>query len=439
MALKERLVLDIRREEWPAFAGAFVYFFLVLCAYYVLRPVREEMAIQAGLKNIPWLYTGVFVGMLIMTPLFGWISSRLPRRVFLPVVYLFFSSNLILFYAAMKGQLPFINAAQTAVAFFIWLSIFNYIVVSVFWSFMTDIFNDLSAKRLFGAIAAGGSAGAMVGPIITATLVSTIGVPNLLLISATLLISCIGCILYLNRWAITHVDTQRGNADTAIGGGILDGLKLTVSSPYLLGICIYVMLLQVVGNVFYVEQLRVVSTELATPALRTQFFAQLDLAVNTLALFIQLFVTSALLRKLGLVFCLTVLPIIGVILLTVTGLVPTLMVIAVCTIIRRTAEFAVSKPAREVLFTVTSREERYKAKNVIDTVVSRGGDAVATWATTGLRGLGLGTSQITFAAIPLALAMVGFGAYLGRQQQQKAAAQAVLQEPAPTAAIAART
>lgn len=439
MALKEKLVLDIRREEWPAFAGAFLYFFLVLCAYYVLRPVREEMAIQAGLKNITWLYTGVFVGMLLMTPLFGWISSRLPRRIFLPVVYLFFSSNLVLFYSAMKGQLPLIDAAQTAIAFFIWLSIFNYMVVSVFWSFMTDIFNDLSAKRLFGAIAAGGSAGAMVGPIITGTLVTAIGIPNLLLISATLLISCIGCIVYLNRWAVTHVDTQRGNADAAIGGGVLDGLKLTFSSPYLLGICLYVMLLQMVGNVFYVEQLRVVSIELSTPALRTQFFAQLDLVVNALALFIQLFITSAMLRKLGIVFCLTVLPIIGVILLTVTGLAPTLMVIAVCTVIRRTAEFAIAKPAREVLFTVTSRDERYKAKNVVDTVVSRGADAVATWTTAGLRGLGLGTSQITLAAIPLALAMVGFGVYLGRQQQKRAAVQAVLQEPAPTGAIAAKT
>ena len=439
MALKEKLVLDIRREEWPAFAGAFVYFFLVLCAYYVLRPVREEMAIQAGLKNITWLYTGVFVGMLLMTPLFGWISSRLPRRIFLPIVYLFFSSNLILFYAAMKGQLPFIDAAQTAIAFFIWLSVFNYMIVSVFWSFMTDIFNDLSAKRLFGAIAAGGSAGAMVGPIITSTLVTAIGIPNLLLISATLLMSCIGCILYLNRWAVMNVDTQRGNADAAIGGGIWDGIKLTFSSPYLLGICVYVMLLQMVGNVFYVEQLRVVSIEIPTPALRTQFFAQLDLAVNALALFIQLFITSAMLRKLGIVFCLTVLPIIGVILLTVTGLAPTLMVVAVCTVIRRTAEFAIAKPAREVLFTVASREERYKAKNVVDTVVSRGADTIATWGTAGLRGLGLGTSQITFAAIPLALVMVGFGAYLGRQQQQRAAAQAALQKPAQTDAIAVKT
>ncbi len=424
MAFKEKLVLDIRREEWPAFAGAFAYFFLVLCAYYVLRPVREEMAIQAGLKNLPWIYTGVFMGMLVMTPLFGWISSRLPRRIFLPVVYLFFASNLALFYAAMHGQLPFVNAAQTAIAFFIWLSVFNYFIVSVFWSFMTDIFDDLSAKRLFGAIAAGGSAGAMVGPIITSTLVTTIGIPNLLLISAALLTSCIGCILYLNRWAVVNVDAQRGNTDAAMGGGILDGLKLAFSSPYLLSICLYIMLLQMVGNVFYVEQLRVASVELATPALRTQFFAHLDLAVNTLALLIQLFVTGAMLRKLGLVFCLTVLPVLGVILLTITGLFPTLIVVAVSTVIRRTAEFAISKPAREVLFTVTSREERYKAKNVVDTVVSRGADAAATWATAGLRGLGLGTSQIAFAAIPLALAMIGFGAFLGKQQQKKAAEQA---------------
>jgi ATP:ADP antiporter, AAA family len=416
--------IDIRREEWPAFMWAFFYFFFLLCAYYVLRPVRDEMGIQGGIKNLPWLFTGTFVGMLIVTPLFGWISSRWPRRTFLPLVYLFFVANLVFFYVAMKSEA--LDRTVVAASFFIWLSVFNYFVVSVFWSFMTDVFNGERAKRLFGGIAAGGSLGAMSGPAITAALVKQVGIPNLMLISAVLLGGAVVCIVGLGRWARKAAEDAKLSAtereaelakEVAMGGGILDGLKLAVGSPYLLTLCGYVLLLQILGTFFYLEQVRAMAENIPSSADRTQLFAQLDLSVNVITLIVQVFITSTLLRRAGIVFCLTILPALAVLSLGATAIMPTLAVISVCTVIRRSLEFAIAKPAREILYTVVTREERYKAKNVIDTVFTRGGDLMATWTHAGVRGLGLATSQMAIAAIPLSLLMMGTGIYLGRAQR----------------------
>jgi len=392
----------------------------LLCAYYVLRPVRDEMGIQGGIKNLPWLFTGTFVGMLIVTPLFGWVSSRWPRRTFLPLVYVFFIANLLAFYAAMQAST--FDKTTIAAAFFIWLSVFNYFVVSVFWSFMTDVFDSDSAKRLFGAIAAGGSMGAMVGPIITAALVKQAGVANLLLIASLLMGAAVVCVIGLGRWAARRASSDPGHErdEEPLGGGILDGIKLAFASPYLLTICGYVALLQLLGNYFYLEQLRVMAESIPSSAERTQLFAHLDLAVNTLTLVSQVFITSALVRRVGLIFCLILLPALAVFTLGITGLMPTLALISIATVIRRASEFAIGKPAREILFTVVSREERYKAKNVIDTVVSRGSDLVSTWGHAGLRSLGMSTAQMAFSAIPLCIFMIGAGVYLGRSQQQRA-------------------
>jgi ATP:ADP antiporter, AAA family len=416
-------VIDIKRDEWTAFAWAFCYFFFLLCAYYVLRPVRDEMGIQSGIKNLPWLWTGTFVGMLLITPLFGWISSKWPRRVFLPLVYFFFIANLVAFYFAFNTDA--IPKTAVAPAFYVWISVFNYFVVSVFWSFMTDVFSTERAKRLFGGIAAGGSIGAMTGPTITAALVKTVGIPQLMLISATLLGLAVVCIYGLSNWARTLTDMSDAERlvaqqkEQALGGGMLDGIKLIFKSRYLLIICGYMILGQALGTYFYLEQLRVVSETIPSSAERTQLFAKLDLAVNSIALFIQLFITSALLKRLGLVFCLTALPAVGVLSLGWTALMPTLATIAICTVVRRAMEFAISKPAREILYTVVTQEERYKSKNVIDTIVSRGGDLIATWTHAGIRTFGHATSGMALMAIPFAILMVGTGVYLGRAQKQK--------------------
>ncbi len=402
-------------------AWAFCYFFFLLCAYYVLRPVRDEMGIQGGLGNIPWLWTGTFVGMLLVTPLFGWITSRWPRRTFLPVVYAFFIANILVFYVAMKSDA--LDKQWVAAGFFIWLSVFNYFVVSVFWSFMTDIFDSTAAKRLFGAIAAGGSIGAMAGPIITAALVKQIGIPNLLLISASLMGCAIVCVVGLGRWARQTPGNAEADAK-ALGGTVLDGIRLAARSPYLLSICGYIFLLQALGTFFYLEQVRVMAETIPSSAERTQLFAQLDLAVNTLTLVAQLLATGPLLKRLGLVVALSILPALCIVTLGFAAMWPTLAVISLGTVLRRACEFAIGKPAREILFTVVSREERYKSKNFIDTVVSRGADVASTWSNAGLRGLGLGASQIAIVCIPLSIAMIAAGMYLGREQERRAGAPA---------------
>lgn len=421
-------LIDIKQDEWPAFLWSFAYFFFLLCAYYVLRPVRDEMGIQGGIRNLPWLFTGTFVGMLLVTPLFGWISSRWPRRQFLPAVYLFFIANLFGFYVAMQDKS--LDVMQVAAGFFIWLSVFNYFVVSVFWSFMTDIYDNVTAKRLFGAIAAGGSVGAMTGPLITAALVKSIGIPNLLLISALLLGCAVVCVVGLGRWAKQRQAARAAassansvspeDAEKAMGGGILDGIRLALASPYLLAICGYIFTLQALGTFFYLEQVRIMAETMSSSAERTQLFAQLDLAVNTITLITQVFITGALLRKIGLIFGLVILPIIAVFTLGITGLMPTLVVVSIASVIRRACEFAIGKPAREILYTVVSRQERYKAKNFIDTVVSRGSDVVSTWSHAGLRGLGMSTAQMAIAVIPVCFVMIGAGVYLGRQQERRA-------------------
>ncbi len=416
-------IIDIKRDEWIAFAWAFAYFFFLLCSYYVLRPVREEMGIQGGLKNLPWLWTATFVGMLAITPLFGWISSRWPRRIFLPIVYLFFITNILFFYVALQSSA--FDKSVVAKSFYVWISVFNYFVVSVFWSFMTDVFNSDRAKRLFGGIAAGGSLGAMAGPAITALLVKQVGVPNLLLISATLLGVSMLCIVGLGHWARHRAgmsDAERvaeAAQEQALGGGVLDGIKHVFQSPYLFAIACYIFLGQALGTYFYLEQLRLVAETIPTAAERTQLFAQIDLAVNAITLFLQLFVTSALVRRAGLLFCLAILPALAAISLGVTAALPTLTVIVVCTVMRRSMEYGISKPSREILFTGVSREDRYKTKSVIDTVVSRGGDAVSNWVHAGVRSLGFLTGGMALMAIPFALLMMGLGMYLGRTQQQR--------------------
>lgn len=408
-------LLNVRKEEWPAVVWSFLYFFSLLSGYYVLRPVRDEMGILGGIKNLPWMFTGTFLGMLATMPLFGAAAARFPRHVLVPAIYGFVISNLLFFFFAMHlGWAP----ALVAKAFFVWLSVINYFMVSVFWSFMSDLYESEQAKRLFPVIAAGGSLGAFIGPLITAALVKRIGIASLFLVSAGLFVCAIFCVRSLLHWAGAHSRGERQRGE-AVGGGIFSGLTLAVANPYLLAIAGYILLLQVLGTFFYLEQTQIVSKTIASSTERTQLFAQLDLAVNALTLLLQVFITGRLVLSLGLATCLVLLPLFGGLGLTTVGLWPTLWVVAAASVVRRATEFAISKPAREVLFTVVTREERYKAKNVIDTLVSRGGDALSGWAHSGLQSLGATTSLLAFSSLPAAVAMIGVGLYLGRAHDRK--------------------
>jgi AAA family ATP:ADP antiporter len=422
-------VVQVRREEMAAMLWSFMYFFCLLCSYYIIRPVRDEMGIQGGVDKLPLLFTGTFLAMLAAVPLFGWASSRFPRRKLLTIVYLFFAANLVVFYGLMQsGVMP----ARVAQAFFIWVSVFNLFVVSAFWSFMADLFRNDQARRLFGFISAGGSTGALAGPLVTAMLAPSIGPANLLPVSAVMLCATILCIHRLALWSVRNPAERRSppeRVEEPLGGGIFAGVALALKSPYLLGICIYVMLGTLLGTFLYFHQANIIAVDVPAPGERTALFANIDFAVNVLTLVCQLLVVGRLVGRFGVGATLMILPVVGAIGFFFIGLTPTLAVLVVFQVIRRAGEYAIARPVREILFTVLNREEKYKAKNFIDTVVFRGGDAVSGWLFEGLRMLGLGFAGIAFVSVPVALLWAGTGWMLGRSQDEMRARNAAIRRP----------
>jgi len=407
--------LGAEPHELPALGWAFAYFFLLLSSYYILRPVRDEMAVQAGAGQLQWLFTATFVTMLALVPLFGWLCARLPRAKMLPAVYFFFALNLAAFWAASRMGVP---ARDIAPVFFVWTSVFNLFVVSVFWSFMADLFDDAQAARLYGAIAAGGSCGAIAGPALTALAVTDLGASNLLLVSALLLVAAVGCIQELLAWGRRYPRKGEARAEEPIGGSIAAGVRAAFSSPYLLGICAYLLCYTTLSTTLYFQQVEIVRAEVPDSTERTRLFATIDLVVNSLTLIVQLVLTARLGAVLGVGWMLALMPIASLAGFAWLGAVPTLAVLIAFGVTRRVGEFAISKPVREALYTVVPREDRYKAKNFIDTVVYRGGDAFSGWLVAGLRGLGLGVSGIAFAALPVAGGWLAVSFWLGRKQQQ---------------------
>jgi len=416
----ERLV-NIEPEEGWALFWSFSYFFTLLCSYYIIRPLRDEMGIVGGVENLQWLFTGTFLIMLAIVPVFGWITSRYRRSQFLPAIYVFFILNLFGFYLLFQSDLAHVYIART---FFIWTSVFNLFVVSVFWSFMTDLYSDAQAKRLFGFIAAGGTAGALTGPALTTLLAIPLGPTNLLLVSAVFLGWAVLSIQRLSRWNETFLQKQNAKQSTAsdnnmnkpLGGGIMTGIRLVLQSPYLLGIAVLMVLFTTLSTFLYFQQAQIVRDSFANSAERTTVFAAIDLAVNSLTLLIQVFLTSRLIKLLGLAWTLALVPIILCAGFFALSFAPVLAVLVVIQVIRRAGNYAVMRPAREMLYVVLDRESKYKAKNFNDTVVYRGGDAVAGWLYAGLRSLGLSLSQLALIAVPLAAIWAMVAYRLGKQQ-----------------------
>jgi AAA family ATP:ADP antiporter len=406
-------LLQLERREATAVGWAFMYFFLLLASYYILRPLRDEMGIAGGLAQLPWVFTGTFLAMLAAVPLFGFITTRLPRRRFLPLVYGFFIFNLLLFYGAFQVETWH---AVTARVFFVWVSVFNLFVISVFWSFVVDLFESGQGKRLFGLIAAGGTAGAITGPLLTALLVAPVGPVNLLPLSALLLTGTVLCIVQLGRWADRELVAASPQSNEPLGGSILAGLTLIVRSPYLLGIALFMLLFTTLATFVYFEQANIVAQSFTDSAGRTRFFALLDLAVNALTVLTQLLVTSRLLTRLGTAGSLALLPVLSGLGFMLLALTPVLAVLAGFQVLRRAGEYAITRPARELLYTVVDRETKYKAKNALDTVVYRGGDALAGWLFTGLKALGAGLTLIAVIAVPLALVWAVVAYWLGHRQ-----------------------
>ncbi len=408
-------VVDVRADEIRALLLSFAYFFCLLCGYYIIRPLREEMGIAGGVENLPWLFTGTFVAMLVAVPLFGATVARFAKRRIVPLVYRFFIANILIFFVLLRFD---IGAEHVARAFFIWTSVYNLFVVSVFWSFMADVFRNDQARRLFGFIAAGGSAGALLGPTLTAALAVPLGPVALLLISALFLEAAVQCI---RRLPAVMPARDKAADGAPIGGGVFAGITLVLRSRYLLGICLYILIFTTTSTFLYFQQAHIVAAAFDDPAERTRLFALIDLSVGVLTLLVQCFATGRLIGWLGVGPTLAVLPLLTVVGFVGLAMAPSLVVLVAFQSIRRAANFAIAKPSREVLYTVLDAERKYKAKNVIDTLVYRGGDAVSGWAYAGLSAIGLGLPAIALAAVPLAGVWMATGLRLGRAQDRMAA------------------
>ena len=413
-------VVAVRPREARALLWSFAYFFCLLAGYYVLRPVRDEMGLASGIKNLPWLFTATFFVMLAVVPVYGALVARLPRTRFIPLVYHFFVANIVVFWVLLTQG---IALGTTAQVFFVWISVFNLFAVSVFWSFMADLWQSEQGKRLFGFIAAGGSAGALLGPVVTVALAVPLGPVNLLIIAALLLELAVLCAHRLES-AVPKAEeggTAKPADSGAIGGGWLSGILMVLRSPYLAGIALWVALLSLAGTFLYFQQASIVAAASDDPAVRTRIFASIDLAIGILTILVQFLATGRLIARFGVGPAAAALPLVFALGFLALAFTPALFVVIGFQALQRATNFALSNPAREVLFTVLEREEKYKAKNVIDIVVFRGADAGSGWVFSALRGAGLELSSISLATVPVAALWLALALALGRGQARRAA------------------
>lgn len=422
-----RRILKVEPGEARALIWAFAYFFFLLCAYYILRPLRDEMGVAAGVANLQWLFTATFFVMLAATPAFGALVQRLPRRRFIPWVYRFFALSLLMFWLLLRLDVERVYVAR---ALFVWVSVFNLFVVTVFWGFMSERFGYERGRRLFGFIAAGGTAGALLGPLITAVAVVPLGPAQLLLISALLLEVATRCAGALDRISLPHVSRPvepaaaqpepAGQADQAIGGGAWGGLTEILRSRYLMLICAHVALLSLTSTFLYFQQAAIVAGAFDSPAERTRVFALIDLSVGLATLAVQLLLTGRLITRFGAGVALATLAAVTAAGFGLLALAPVLAVIIGFQAIKRATEFALANPARETLFTVLSREQMYKAKSFIDTTVFRGADAASGWVYTGLRQALQDAAHVAWLAAAVAVGWAFMAIRLGRMQRRLA-------------------
>ncbi|MCL4741679.1 MAG: hypothetical protein KJZ54_05680 [Phycisphaerales bacterium] len=399
----------VRRGEWAPLVLSCGYFFCVLCGYYCVRSVREAMGVEGGWDRLAWLMTATLAVMFVANPGFAWLVSRFPRRVFIPATYRFFALNMLAFaglFVVMDEQ----HRLWLGYAFYVWLSVFNLFVISVFWAYMNDAWSPEQSKRLFGPIGVGGTLGAVCGSLLAARLVKEIGPTGMMLLACGFL-----------EGAVWFARGVRARArDSAVAGPepgprVWEGLRLIARSPYLASICVLLLCFTLTSTFLYMEQGRIVSQSVEGRDARASAFAHIDLYANIGTLLVQAFVTSRLVRRLGLGWTLAILP-----LLTMAGFValwaaPTLAVLTVFQAVRRSAEYAVGRPAREMLFARLGPDEKYKSKPFIDTFVYRGGDAIGAWVPKLLANAGV---AVGFVAIPVAAAWAVVALALGRMERK---------------------
>jgi len=405
--------LAIEPHEGPAVVAGFGLFFALFAGYYMLRPVRETLGIAGGVEHLQWLFTATFVATLLALPAFGWVAGRVPRRLILPAVYGFFTLNLAGFAFAL-ARAP--DAVWLARGFYVWLSVFNLVAVSLAWSVLVDCFDRAQAQRVFGLAAAGASVGGLVGPLMAVGLVGSFGHPGLLALAAVALCAAIAMAAQVRRLG-RRAD---GAAARPLGGNPLAGVRDVVRSPYLGGIALFMILLASVSTFLYVEQARLVEQHFPTRAAQTRIFGSMDAVVQVLSVLLQVFVTGRVAQRLGLGVLL-----VGVPLLVMCGFLwlavaPGFAVLAIVMIVRRAGEYGLIRPGREMLYGVVSDDAKYRAKNFNDTAVYRGADAVSGWLKAGLDALGQHVALAMLAGATLAAAWAACGAWLAGRHRDGA-------------------
>lgn len=371
---------------------AFAWFFCILCGYYVIRPIRETLGVASGKESLHWLFLGTFIAMLLAVPVYSACIAKLHRRTLIAVVYRFFISNLLLFWWFLQTDSPEVRV-WVARAFFVWASVFGVYATTVFWSVLTDIFDSGEAKQCFGFVAAGGTVGAITGSIAASLLADHLSTHSLLLVPAILLEIGLWFAAGLQRCASGSIAAKANPAGTVLtlasgeptGGGVVDGIVSVIKSPYLRWICVSLFLGQLCATHFYLQQVSIVGAAIPDDAGRTQLFANMNLGVQVLTLVLQLSVAGLMTHRVGLAIAISATPIAYMIAFATLGVAPTLAVFVIADVIRRGLAYGVAVPAREILFTVVSRADKYKSKGFIDTVILRGGDAISSQLLAGAR------------------------------------------------------
>ncbi len=416
--------MQSHKGSWPAVLWSAGYFFFLLTSYYLLRPVREAMGIERGADKLPWLMTGTMAAMFFVNPAFAALVSRFPRRRFIPITYRCFALNLIGFYVLFR-LVPKQQIVWLGYAFYVWLSVFNLFVVSVFWGFMADMFGHERGQRIFGYMAVGGTLGAISGAWITGTLADGISLPGgyhvrvepgtLMLIAVVPLELAVQCMRQTARHFGLVPPGASGRDGSSVGTGEpgpdpLAGLALIVRSPLLLLICLYMLCYAVTSTFLYIEQGHIVGQTFADKAARTAAFARIDFWVNVLTLTTQLLLTGSIISTLGIRGTLTILPILTIIGFVALAASPVFGVMLAVQVARRGLHYAVDRPARELLFAVLGADEKYKSKPFIDTFVFRGGDLIGGWAPLLLKHVAIATSFVT---IPVSMVWAATGLLIG--------------------------
>lgn len=363
--------------EWPLLLASFLYFFFLLCGYFLIRSIREQMGVVAGVENFHWLFLGTLLVTLAIQPVYGRIVSKYTRRVFLPYIYGFFALVILVFWLCFHS---FGISKELARSFFIFISVYNVFIVSLFWSFMADVYTKSQGKRLFGLIASGGSAGGIIGPLMGVMLVDIVGAINLIFVSFLCMLLVL-CMLFIVR---RHASDSQIDRSAPMGGSSIEGFKLIFESKLLQQIALMTVLATFLGSLLYTLQGLYVSQYIEAGNQQTKAFNQINLITNSLTLFFQLVLTPYLLQHVKIHKTLAILPTLLVFVFALIGMVPIIYVVLGGIIVQRSGAYGIMKPPTDWLFTGLDAKTKYKFKNFLDTVVYRTGDTLAQWIIKGI-------------------------------------------------------